>query len=106
ALLAAHFDDAERLAGEALAIGERVGDPNALVAYGAQLYVLRRAQGRLAELEPLMSGFVARHASAPVWETATALLYVLLGRMDDARGRFASPSPHLIPLPPTLTSPP
>src|SRR4029077_21043594 len=69
ALLAAHFDDAERLAGDALAIGERVGDPNALVAYGAQLYVLRRGQGRLAELEPLMSGFVARHASAPVWET-------------------------------------
>src|SRR5262249_43092746 len=45
ALLAAHFEDAERLAAEALAIGERVGDPNALVAYGSQLYVLRWGQG-------------------------------------------------------------
>ncbi len=103
ALLAAHFDDAERLAGDALAIGERVGDPNALVAYGAQLYVLRRGQGRLAELEPLMSGFVARHASAPVWETATALLYALLGRMDDARGRFESAFDEFTALPRDVT---
>src|SRR5262249_62198031 len=81
----------------------RVGDPNALVAYGAQLYVLRRAQGRLAELEPLMSGFVARHASAPVWETATALLYALLGRMDDARGRFESAFDEFMALPRDVT---
>jgi hypothetical protein len=80
-----------------------VGDPNALVAYGAQLYVLRRAQGRLAELEPLMSGFVARHASAPVWETATALLYALLGRMDDARGRFESAFDEFMALPRDVT---
>src|SRR5262249_57555921 len=103
AVVGGHFDAAEGRAGDALVIGERVGDPNALVAYGAQLYVLRRGQGRLAELEPLMSGFVARHASAPVWESATALLYALLGRMDDARGRFESAFDEFMALPCDVT---
>ena len=103
ALLAAHFEDAERLAAEALAIGERVGDPNAPVAYGSQLYVLRWGQGRLAELEPLMAGFVAQHASAPVWESATALMYALLGRASAARPRFESACDEFMCLPRDVT---
>src|SRR5262249_34800425 len=47
ALLAARFDDAERLAADALAVGQAHGNPNAMVAYGSQLYVLRWGQGRL-----------------------------------------------------------
>jgi hypothetical protein len=88
ALLGARFDDAERLAADALAVGQAHGNPNALVAYGSQLYVLRWGQGRLEEIEPLLEGFVERHASAPVWESATAHLLAILGRLDEARRRF------------------
>src|SRR4029077_1822224 len=62
-----------------------------------------RGRGRLGAAEPLMSGFVARHASAPVWETATALLYALLGRMDHARGRFESAFDEFAALPRDVT---
>src|SRR5262249_59795739 len=48
ALLTARFEDAERLATEALALGEEHGNPNALVAYGSPLYVLPWGHGRLA----------------------------------------------------------
>ena len=46
--------------------------PNALVAYGSQLYVLRWGQGRLDEIEPLLRDFAAQHGSQPVWESARA----------------------------------
>jgi tetratricopeptide (TPR) repeat protein len=88
ALLGARFDDAERLAADALVVGQAHGNPNAMVAYGSQLYVLRWGQGRLEELEPLLDEFVARHASAPVWESANANLLAQLGRLDEARRRF------------------
>jgi tetratricopeptide (TPR) repeat protein len=88
ALLAARFDDAERLAAAALAIGEAHGNPNALVAYGSQVYVMRWGQGRLEEIAPLLDEFVARHASGPVWESAAANLHATLGRLDEARRRF------------------
>jgi tetratricopeptide (TPR) repeat protein len=88
ALLGARFDEAERLAADALAVGQAHGNPNALVAYGSQLYVLRWGQGRLEEIEPLLGGFIERHASAPVWESATAHLLATMGRLDEARRRF------------------
>jgi tetratricopeptide (TPR) repeat protein len=88
ALLAVRFDEAERLAGEALALGQRHADPNALVAYGAQLYVLRWGQGRLEEIEPLLRDFAAQHRSQPVWESARAHHLAMTGRLDEARRRF------------------
>jgi tetratricopeptide (TPR) repeat protein len=88
ALLAARFDEAEQLAGEALALGQRHADPNALVAYGAQLYVLRWGQGRLDEIEPLLRDFAAQHRSQPVWESARAHHLAMTGRLDEARMRF------------------
>ena len=58
ALLDDEVDEAERLAFEAHALAPRVQgiDPNALVA--GQLFFIRRAQGRLGELLPVMHDFV------------------------------------------------
>ena len=103
ALLAARFDDAERLAAAALAIGEAHGNPNALVAYGSQVYVLRWGQGRLEEIAPLLDEFVARHASGPVWESAAANLHATLGRLDEARRRFEPACDAFLTLPRDVT---
>ena len=103
ALLAARFDDAERLAAAALAIGEAHGNPNALVAYGSQVYVLRWGQGRLEEIAPLLDDFVARHASGPVWESAAANLHATLGRLDEARRRFEPACDAFLTLPRDVT---
>ncbi len=103
ALLAGRFDDGDRLAHEALALGQRYGNTNTLVAYGSQLYVLRWGQGRLAEIEPLLQGFAAEHSSAPVWESATAHLHAMVGNHDEARARFEAACDTFLGLPRDVT---
>ncbi len=103
ALLAARFDEAEHLANEALAIGQRHGDPNALVAYGAQIYVLRWGQGRLEEIEPLLRDFAGQHGAQPVWESSRAHLEALIGRLDEARARFEPACDAFLGLPRDVT---
>ena len=103
ALLAARFDEAEHLANEALAVGQRHGDPNALLAYGSQIYVLRWGQGRLDEIEALLRDFAAQHGSQPVWHSARAHLQALLGRLDEARARFEPACDAFLTLPRDVT---
>lgn len=103
ALLAARFDDAEVLAADALALGQRHANPNALVAFGSQLYVLRWGQGRLEEVEPLLRDFVAQHGASPVWEAAHANLQAMLGRLDEARTRFEPACDAFLALPRDVT---
>src|SRR5262249_41004410 len=97
------FEDAERLATEALALGEEHGNPNALVAYGSQLYVLRWGQGRLAEIEPQVRDYVAQHAAAPGWESAAAPLPATMGWKDEARPRFEPAYAAFLELPRDVT---
>src|SRR5262249_34863090 len=52
ALMQGRFADSERLAQEALAIGQRLQTENAAGIFGLQMFTLRREQGRLKELEP------------------------------------------------------
>jgi DNA-binding SARP family transcriptional activator len=54
ALMEGRFDDAERLIEETRAIGERAESWNAGVSERMQLFVLRRAQGRLGEIEQML----------------------------------------------------
>ena len=53
ALLEGDFTSAERLINEALELGERAQSWNARIAYRLQLFLLREAQGRLAELSEI-----------------------------------------------------
>jgi hypothetical protein len=75
ALMEGQFERAKRLIAEALALGQQAESWNALVSQRLALFVLRRAQGRLAELEDTVArrtstrrccGFTARwHISTP-----------------------------------------
>jgi hypothetical protein len=103
ALLAARFEEVEDLANEALAVGQRHGNPNALVAYGAQIYGLRWGQGRLDEIDALLRDFAGQHGSQPVWESARAHLQALLGRLDEARARFQPACDAFLALPRDVT---
>jgi tetratricopeptide (TPR) repeat protein len=53
--------------------------------FGAQLCSLRREQGRIAELEPVIIAAVEREPRAPMWRIALAMLYCELGRTERAR---------------------
>jgi class 3 adenylate cyclase len=85
ALVDGRIDDAERLAQEALSTGQRTEGANAMQMYGAQIFALRREQGRLGEMEAGIKGFVQMYPAVPAWRTALALLSADLGREKEAR---------------------
>jgi tetratricopeptide (TPR) repeat protein len=80
--------EAERLAVAAYEYGERSGNPVALNFFGAQLYAVRREQGRLAEMEPLVKDLVERNPNVPSWRCALAYLYAELGDRDQAAEHY------------------
>jgi DNA-binding SARP family transcriptional activator/tetratricopeptide (TPR) repeat protein len=88
AQLAGRFDEAERLAEETLAIGQHGQAENALNSYAQAMFNIRREQGRLAEVEPAVRGFIERYPMLVAWRAGLALLLVELGRADEARSEF------------------
>ena len=88
ALLAGRFEDSERLAQEALAIGQSLQTENVAGIFGLQMFTLRREQGRLRELEPAVRYFVQQHTTAAAWRPGLALIYSELGRTREARAEF------------------
>jgi DNA-binding SARP family transcriptional activator len=88
AQLAGEFDEAERLAQETLAIGQRGQAENALHAFAQAMFNIRREQGRLAEVEEAVNGFIAMYPAVPAWRCCLALLHLELGRDAAARDQF------------------
>src|SRR4029453_1263896 len=56
-------------------LGTAVGQPDAPASMGAQLYNLRRNQGRLGELAGGVRANLEALPHAPVWGAALALVY-------------------------------
>jgi DNA-binding SARP family transcriptional activator len=82
------FDDAERLAQETLAIGQRGQAENAVHVFAQAMFNIRREQGRLAEVEESVHGFIAMYPAVPAWRCTRALMYLELGREEAARSEF------------------
>jgi tetratricopeptide (TPR) repeat protein len=70
----------ERLAEQALQIGQEAGEPDAAMAYGATLIMNRMYQGRGAEVIALLEQTVANVPGVPAWEAALGLTYCLIDR--------------------------
>ena len=88
ALFEGRFDEAERFAKRTFEIGDRMPGLDAAGVYGVQMFTLRREQGRLQEVAPLVRHFVQQNAQTNVWRPGLALIYVELGQLDDARSEF------------------
>ena len=88
ACLEGRFADFERIAGEGLAIGQHLEVENAAGIFGVQMFTLRREQGRLHEIEPLLRHFVQTPEGANAWRPGLALIYSELGRQAEARVQF------------------
>ena len=88
AILDARFEEAERLAEEALAIGRAAsGQEIATVVYeAAQIFAMRFGQGRLAEIEQAALDFTRRYPWIQPWRLP--LLYSELGREEEARAEL------------------
>ena len=91
ALLEGKLDDAERLAREAVAAGERCDWVGVDMIFACQQLEIRRHQGRLDEAEELIQENLRRwpvYGIDCVNEIGLAQVYALLGRPDDARAQL------------------
>ena len=80
------FADAEQLARQTLQCGERFDRANASGLFGVQMFTLRRHQGRLHELAPVLKQFLAAsQGQAATWRPGLAVLHAELGSRDEAR---------------------
>jgi len=94
ALLDGRFDEAERVARQALEMGQRLRPADAWQSFSVQLLILRAEQGRLAELEPTVQEFVARYPQLPAWRCALAYLWSEMGRAAEASAEFTRLAAH------------
>jgi hypothetical protein len=53
-----------------------------------QIFTLRREQGRLAGLRPVVSAFLQQSAAASVWRPGLMLLYFEIGQPEQARKEY------------------
>jgi len=90
-LLAIHegrFVEAEALAQETLKVGRRFSPANAAGVYGMQMFSIRREQGRLAEVLPVLPHLVATQAESAIWRPGLALLYAEFDLRAEALAEF------------------
>lgn len=82
------FLEAERIAREALEFGRRMPSLDAEGIYGLQMFSLRREQGGLKELAPLVEHFVHSSSKGSAWLPGLTLIYCELGKRDEALIEF------------------
>jgi DNA-binding NarL/FixJ family response regulator len=88
ALLEGRFGEVEALARRTLEIGARMPGLDAGGVHGVQMFTLRREQGRLGELAPVVRAIVQGSGDAKLWRPGLALVYAELGQLEDARREF------------------
>jgi len=84
-LLAGEFDQVQAEGWAAVALGNRVQDPNTGNATLLQACTLRRERGGLERLEGPVRAYAERFASIPGWRCVHAHLLAETGRGDEAR---------------------
>jgi DNA-binding CsgD family transcriptional regulator len=94
ALAACDFDAAEAAAEQAQARATADGAPYDAGVYGLQMYAIRRAQGRLGEVAPVMQALGGLPDAPSMWRPGLAALYAELGMMDEARAVFDTLTPE------------
>lgn len=87
AMLAGRFEEGDRYAQEALALGQGAQGAIAAVHFGTQSYQYHWATGRLAEIEEPTRMFAQRYHSS-AWRAGLTFLYTELGRHAEARAHF------------------
>ena len=78
------LDAGERLAEQALQIGQDADEPDAAMFYGAILVNNRVVQGRGAEVIALIEQTVANYPGVPAWEGGLARTYCYIDRRTEA----------------------
>jgi DNA-binding winged helix-turn-helix (wHTH) protein/tetratricopeptide (TPR) repeat protein len=94
ALMHGRFEDSERLAQQALTIGQSSQLETTAGVFGLQMFALRREQGGLKQIEPMVRLFLQEHSAAAAWRPGLAVIYAELGRTAEARAEFETLAQH------------
>ncbi len=84
ALLRGEFSEAERLAEDARQFGEEIQESYAAINFATHMGILRREQGRMAELEQMVAALAESHPTIPAIRCCLAWLYADLKRGPEA----------------------
>lgn len=90
AIMKGEFDAAERLAKEAADYSQQIGIAGLDGIYGMQMFTIRREQGRIGEIAPIMKVLAAQNSQSQAWLPGLALIYSILGQRDQSRAIFAA----------------
>ena len=89
AMLDGRFAEVEDLIAKALGFNPQVHDQSASQSWAIQMYALRSEQGRLEELESVVTAATELYgAVVPAWHGALAWLYAEAGREAECRAEF------------------
>ena len=88
AILGGEFAEAECLAERAFEAGREFSSEYADGVYGVQMFTIRREQGRLAEVAPVLRRFIDENPRDAAWRPGMALIASDLGFHDAARKSF------------------
>ena len=88
ALREGRFQECERLAREALAIGQRAQDATASIFFEVLFTVSRMVQGKIEGREEAIKRFIEKYMKIPGERATLANLYSRLGRREDAQREF------------------
>ena len=88
ALLLGRFEEAEQCAREGMKYSQHMDVDNAKGVFGMQMFSIRRLQGQLQGLAPVIRHFVSSHSQSSSWRPGLALIYAELGDAAAARSEF------------------
>ena len=93
ALAAGRFIDAEAAAERAAVLGRSVQGDFAAGVHGLHMFAIRREQGRLEEVRPVLELVRRQPEAEGVWRPGLAVLYAELGMLDAARAELDAVAP-------------
>jgi DNA-binding SARP family transcriptional activator len=82
------YEEAERIANEALAAGLASHGPNTETAHAGQMFCMAWDRGQLGDLVELVELMVGTYDAMPIWRVALAGALAAAGRDDEARDVF------------------
>ena len=88
AIMRGEFEEAERWANEAAELSRQMGIAVMDGIFGMHMFTIRREQGRLAEVAPLIKLFMASNRAANAWRPGLTLLFASLGQEEECRASF------------------
>jgi hypothetical protein len=85
------LEAAERLAEQALGLGQDAGRPDAVLIYGSAIVANRLVQGRGAEVIALIEQTVTEYPGVPAWDAVRGYTYCLSTAARKARRYLRAP---------------